>query len=112
MRLIRWFLRGLRWTFKGVTLQDLGFALLAGSGVTMFEVDKLMAASEEPLIAECVSPEYLLSGNDLPWADHLLNALALSGECPVWAGKSRGLSESFLWKQESDLNVRDWMYLV
>jgi|GEM_PF-3170168 hypothetical protein len=100
MTLIRCLLRGFRWMLNGVTLQDLGFALLAGSGVTVFEENKLTGDGEEELNKEAVA------------ACDLLTALALAAECPAWAGKSRGLSESFFWKEESDLDVRDRIYLL
>ena len=100
MTLIRWLLRGFVWMLEGVTLQDVGFAFLAGAGVTVFEVDKLLGDSKEKSNGEAVA------------ADDLLKALAFAVECPAEAGKCRGLSESFLWKEEADLNVRDWIYLV
>jgi hypothetical protein len=100
MTLIRWLLRGFVWMLGGGSLQEFGFAFLAGTGVTVLEVDKLLGGSEEESDGEAVST------NDL------LKTLALAAECPVETGKSRGLSESFLWKKEADLNVRDWIYLV
>jgi hypothetical protein len=100
MTLIRWLFHGFVWMLEGVTLQDVGFAFLAGAGVTVFEVDKLLGGGKEESNRETVS------------SDDLLKALALAAECPAEAGKSRGLSESFVWKKEADLKVRDWIYLV
>ena len=100
MTLIRWLLRGFVWMLGGGSLQEFGFTFLAGAGVTVLEVDKLLGSNEEESNEEAAS------------ADDLLKALALAAECPAAAGKSRVLSHSFLWKKEADLNVRDWIYLV
>jgi hypothetical protein len=99
MTLIRWLLRVFTWMLEGVTLEDVGFALLTGAGSAAFEVDKLLGGSEEESNGKAVS------------ADDLLYALALATECPAGKDKSRGLSDSFIWKKEADLNIRDWIYL-
>jgi hypothetical protein len=106
LSLIRWLLDGFVW----IALQDVGFDFLAGSGVAMFEVDKLLGNSEEESNGAAVATDNLLKA-DLLKAD-LNKALALVAERPAEAGKSRGLSENFFWKEEGYLNVRDWIYLA
>ena len=75
-------------------------ALLCAAGITNFELDKLLPRDEEA--------EEGAAGQDVS----LVGVLCLEAECPAWSWKSETLSTSFRWKKETDLNVRDWIYLT
>ena len=98
MALIRRLFKSLVSILENFSEKD-AWVLLCAAGVNYFVPDDLLAREEEEV---------------KPSADEevdLLEALCLEAECPVWSWRSQTLSASFLWKQEADLNARDWMYL-
>ncbi|MBV8213569.1 MAG: hypothetical protein JOZ08_10155 [Verrucomicrobia bacterium] len=98
MTLIRELFRRLLGILEHFTEED-AWVLLCAAGVSYFLPEGLSPkdeGNEEAVGAQGVS---------------LSDALCLEAECPVWSGKSRTLSASFVWRKESDLNVRDWIYL-
>ena len=94
--------RYLSWCFRSiidkVTPKDVG-ALMSATGVN-FEIDRFLRGDgdEEPVQV------------DQPY--NLLTALRLEGNYPVVAWKRKLVSSSFLWKKETDLAVRDRIYLL
>jgi hypothetical protein len=84
--------------FENFTEED-AWVLLCAAGVNYFVPDSLALKDEETDRTE--------SGRDVS----LLAALSLEADCPAWALKGGTLSASFLWKKETDLHVRDWIYL-
>jgi hypothetical protein len=82
------------------TLED-AYALLSGAGVTVFYFDSGMPGTGDD------EDEFRA---DEPLT--LLTALCLETTCPVVAWKRQELSPGFLWKKESYLSERDWIYLT
>ena len=76
------------------------WVLLCAAGVNYFVPDSLLPKDEEN--------EEAAADQDVS----LRGALGLEAECPAWSWKCETLSAGFLWKQEVDLNVRDWIYLA
>jgi hypothetical protein len=99
MTFIRQLFRGLLAILENFTEED-AWVLLCAAGVSYFVPENLRPKEEESQEAE--------TGQDVS----LLGALGLQAECPAWAWKSGALSASFLWKNEADLDVRDWIYLA
>jgi hypothetical protein len=100
MAFIRHLLRSLLSIIDRLTLED-ACALLSAAGVTIFEIDKLLPENEHE------EDEFAV---DQP--QNALAALCLEGGCPAVAWQCREVSPTFLWRKESDLNVRDWIYLL
>jgi hypothetical protein len=98
MTFIRQFFKGLMSILEKVSAED-ARALLCAAGINNFELMRLSANAEAEEIA---------AGQDAG----LLQALCLEAECPVWSWKGQTVGASFVWKNEADLNVRDWIYLV
>jgi hypothetical protein len=82
------------------TLED-AYALLAGAGVSVYYSDTRMPGNGDG--------EYEFAAGE---PQILLEALCLEATCPAVAWKCYQISPGFLWKQESDLGVRDWIYLL
>ena len=75
-------------------------ALLCAAGVNFYEMDKLLprgAAAEDVAVPQDVT---------------VLIALSLEAESRRLSWNSHGSSPGFLWKNEADLGVRDWIYLL
>jgi hypothetical protein len=100
MAFIRGLLKSLLSFLDIFTLED-AYALLSGAGVTVFYFDSGMLGTGDE------EDEF---GADAPLT--LLTALCLETTCPVVAWKCQEISPGFLWKKESDLSVRDWIYLT
>jgi hypothetical protein len=73
-------------------------ALLCAAGLNNFEIGRLLYGDESDEI-------------DSDGRNSLLEALCLEDEHPVGAWKGQEFGGTFLWKRESDLGVRDWIYL-
>jgi hypothetical protein len=99
MTLIRQLFQSLISMLEKFTEED-AWVLLCAAGVNYFVPDSLVAKDEENVEAA--------ADQDLD----LLGALDLEAECPARSWKGETLSAGFLWKNEADLNVRDWIYLV
>ena len=99
MTFIRQLFQSLLAILEKFTEED-AWVLLCAAGVNYFVPENLVPKEEETEEAE--------AGQDVT----LLAALCLEAECPAWAWKNWTLSASFLWKKETDLDVRDWIYLV
>jgi hypothetical protein len=99
MTFIRQLFQSLLAILEKFTEED-AWVLLCAAGVNYFVPENLVPKDEETGQSEV--------GHDVSLPD----ALCLETECPAWACKSGTLSASFLWKKETDLNVRDWIYLV
>ncbi|MBV9878256.1 MAG: hypothetical protein JO025_26230 [Verrucomicrobia bacterium] len=98
MTFIRQLFQSLLAILEKFTEED-AWVLLCAAGVNYFVPENLRPKDEESQEAE-VSQEVLLG------------ALCLEAECPAWARKGGTLSAGFLWKNEADLHVRDWIYLA
>jgi hypothetical protein len=99
MTLIRQLFQSLISMLERFTEED-AWVLLCAAGVNYFVPDSIIPEGEENKEGEV--------DQDLD----LLGALSLEPECPAWSWKGETLSASFLWKKETELNVRDWIYLV
>ena len=99
MTFIRRLFKSLLAILENFTEED-AWVLLCAAGVSYFVPENLGPRGEETQEAE--------SCQDVS----LLGALCLEAECPAWAWKRGALSASFLWKNEADLDVRDWIYLA
>jgi hypothetical protein len=99
MTLIRQLFQSLISMLEKFTEED-AWVLLCAAGVNYFVPDSLVAKEEENV--------EVAADQDLD----LLGALDLEAECPAWSWKGQTLSAGFLWKNEADLNVRDWIYLM
>jgi hypothetical protein len=100
MALVRFLLRSLLLLFDSFTLED-AYAMLSGAGVGVYYIDTRMPANgDEEYEFEAGEPLILLE------------ALCLEATCPAVAWKCYAISSGFLWKKESDLSVRDWIYLL
>jgi hypothetical protein len=99
MTFIRQLFQSLLAILENFTEED-AWVLLCAAGVNYFVPENLRPKDEESQEAE-VGPDI-----------SLLGALCLEAECPAWAWKSGALSTGFLWKNEADLGVRDWIYLT
>ena len=99
MTFIRQLFQSLLAILENFTEED-AWVLLCAAGVNYFVPENLVSRDEETQEAE--------KCQDVG----LLGALCLEAECPAWAWKDGPLSASFLWKNEADLDVRDWIYLA
>lgn len=99
MTFVRQLFRSLLTLLENFTEED-AWVLLCAAGVNYFVPENLGPKDEETQEAERCQDV------------NLPGALCLEAECPAWAWKSRTLSASFLWKNEADLDVRDWIYLA
>jgi len=99
MSLIRQLFQSLLAILENFTEED-AWVLLCAAGVNYFVPENLVPKEEK--IGEAEADQDVT----------LVFALCLEAECPAWAWKSGSLSASFLWKKETDLDVRDWIYLV
>src|ERR1700741_2055623 len=99
MTFIRRLFQSLLAILENFTEED-AWVLLCAAGVNYFVPENLRPKDGESQEAE--------GGQDVS----LLGALCLEAECPAWAWKSGSGSASFLWKNEADLHVRDWIYLA
>ena len=99
MTFIRQLFQSLLAILEKFTEED-AWVLLCAAGVNYFVPENLVPQEEETGEAE--------AGQDVS----LLAALCLEAECPAWAWKSGSRGASFLWKKETDFDVRDWMYLA
>jgi hypothetical protein len=100
MAFVRYLLRSLLSFLDIFTLED-AYALLSGAGVMVYHIDTRMPGNGDEAY-EFAAGEPLI----------LLEALCLEATCPAVAWKCYQISPGFLWKQESDLGVRDWIYLL
>jgi hypothetical protein len=99
MSFIRQLFQSLLAILENFTEED-AWVLLCAAGVNYFVPENLVPKDEETQEAErCQDVS-------------LLGALGLEAECPAWARKRATVSASFLWKNEADLDVRDWIYLA
>jgi hypothetical protein len=100
MAFVRYLLRRLLSFLDIFTLED-AYALLSGAGVSVYYVDTRMPVNGYE--------EYEFAAGEL---QTLIEALCLEATCPTVAWKCYEISPGFLWKKESDLGVRDWIYLL
>jgi len=105
MTLIRQLFQSLISMLEKFTEED-AWVLLCAAGVNYFVPDSLVPKDEEN--EESAADQDVSLLGDLG----LEEALGLEAECPAWSWKGETLSAGFLWKNEADLNVRDWIYLV
>jgi hypothetical protein len=100
MALLRYLLRGLLSFLDMFTLED-AYALLSAAGISVYHIDSDVPGNgDEGYEFEAGKPQTLLE------------ALCLEAICPAVAWKCYEISPGFLWKKESDLNARDWIYLL
>lgn len=99
MAFIRQLFQGLISIVGSFTREDAN-ALLCAAGVTNYEMDKLLPTGSG--VEDVAAPQDVT----------VLIALSLEVESPRLSWKSHGSSPCFLWKNEADLGVRDWLYLL
>ena len=99
MTFIRQLFQSLLGILEKFTEED-AWVLLCAAGVNYFVPENLIPKEE--------TNQEVATEQDVS----LMGALCLEAECPVWSWKTQALGAGFLWKKETNLNVRDWVYLL